>query len=134
MIQPVATAHPATHDDKTCVVLTGNHANVESAIVNAAINSEVSHCAYVILCFPIHSPMVFAILSHPIIDHTQITVAIVAITQKGTRHTKNAAGRNVTNKAIITHTHFCQSFDPCAKLTAEHAKIMSDFVSNVDGS
>ena len=134
LIPPVATAHHATHDDNTCVVLTGNHANVESEIVSAAINSDVSHCAYVILCLPIHSQIVLAILSHQIIDHTQITVAIVAITQNGTRHTKNAAGKNVTNNAIITHTHFCPSFDPCAKLTAEQAKIIKAFVRIVGGS
>jgi hypothetical protein len=82
----------------------------------------------------IFSPIVFAILSHPIIDHTHSTVAIVAITQNGTRPTKNAAGKKVTNTAIITHTHFCPSFDPCANDTAEHANIINDLVSKDGGS
>jgi hypothetical protein len=112
LIPHVATADHATPDDKTCVVLTGNHANVDNQIVAAATSSEVNHCAYVILCFHIFSPIVFAILSHPIIDHIHNTVAIVAITQNGTRHTKNAIGKNVTSTVIITHTPFCQSFDP----------------------
>lgn len=134
LIHHVATVHHATPDVNTCVVLTGNQAYVDTAIVNAATNSDVSHCAYVILCFQIPSHIVLAILSHQIIDQIQITAALVAITQNGIRQTKNAAGRNVTNKAIITHTPFCQSFDPCAKLTAEHAKIINDLVRSDGGS
>jgi hypothetical protein len=86
------------------------------------------------LCLLIFSQIVFAILSHPIIDPTHKTVAIVAITQNGTRPTKKAAGKNVANTAIITPTPFCPSFDPCANDTAEHAKIINHFVRSDGGS
>jgi hypothetical protein len=100
-IPPVAAIEPATPDDNTCVVLTGKPAKVESAIVHAATISDTQPWAYVILCFPIFSQIVLAILFHHIIVPIPKTHAITAITHRGTLCTVYACGKKTTKIAII---------------------------------
>lgn len=117
-IHHVAAIVQATHDESTCVVLTGNPKKEEKTIVKAVTISATAHSPYVIGCFPILVPNVSTIFFRPTIVQSPSTHPTVPTTQNGTFEKEYIVGKNTMRIAIRIQTPFCQSFDPCAKLTA----------------
>src|SRR6202789_1350251 len=74
---------PATPDDSTCVVLTGNPYPPAARIVTIAISSADSPCAYVRCVLPIFSPTVTTMRFQPIIVPNPSASATATFTHVG---------------------------------------------------
>ena len=74
---------PATPEESTWVVLTGNPKDDERLIVAAATSSALAPCAYVRCVFPIFSPIVTTILFQPTMVPKPRARETIRITHRG---------------------------------------------------
>ena len=80
---PFAAIVPATPDDNTCVVDTGNPYTSAAPIVSIATSSADAPCPYVRCCLPIFSPTVTTIRFQPTIVPRPSAIATATFTHVG---------------------------------------------------